>query len=162
MKIGIVSDTHGKADKLRRALEMLRARGAEAIVHCGDVGNAQCLEALADTGLPCHAVAGNTDCHLDELKAAAIQSGVQFDVDALVVDLGDGRKLAFSHGDNATLVESLLAGKPAYLCLGHTHQSRDQRLGATRIINPGAIARGHPPSVALLDTATDALEFLKP
>jgi hypothetical protein len=38
---------------------------------------------------------------------------------------------------------------------------RDERVGKTRLINPGALHRTPQRSVAVLDTATDGLHFLK-
>ncbi|RLS46748.1 MAG: metallophosphoesterase, partial [Planctomycetota bacterium] len=47
-----------------------------------------------------------------------------------------------------------------YLLHGHTHVCRDERHGATRIINPGALHRASEFTVALLDTDSDELQFL--
>ena len=38
---------------------------------------------------------------------------------------------------------------------------RDERFGKTRIINPGALHRASEKTVALLDLATDQLEFIR-
>jgi len=45
---------------------------------------------------------------------------------------------------------------------GHSHLHRDERLGATRVINPGALGglRREPRSVAVLDVAADLLRFI--
>ena len=48
-----------------------------------------------------------------------------------------------------------------YLLQGHTHVKQDLRVGKMRIINSGALHRANPRTVALLDTATDSLEFLE-
>ena len=48
-----------------------------------------------------------------------------------------------------------------YLLQGHTHVKQDIRVGRMRIINPGALHRANPKTVALLDTAADAVEFLE-
>ena len=71
MVVGVVSDSHGKADRLRAALEKFAARGIHAVVHCGDVGSVECLEVLATAGVPAYAVIGNMDRNADELEAAA-------------------------------------------------------------------------------------------
>jgi predicted phosphodiesterase len=47
-----------------------------------------------------------------------------------------------------------------YLLHGHTHVKRDERVGRTRVINPGALHRAREKTVAVLDTATDMLTFL--
>lgn len=162
MKIGIVSDSHGKSDRLARALDLLIERGAEAIVHCGDIGDDRCMRTLGQTGMPTYAVSGNTDRHTPFLPEVAASAGVEFHWEVIAVPLGDGRHLAATHGHDPQLVDELLAGQQfPYLCLGHSHQVRDQRSGQTRIINPGALHRATPHTAALLDTDTDSLEFIE-
>lgn len=56
MRIGLISDTHGLLR--REALDFLR--GADRIVHAGDVGDAAVLEALRALA-PLAAVRGNVD-----------------------------------------------------------------------------------------------------
>ena len=162
MKIGIVSDSHGKADRLGRAVETLIARGAEAVVHCGDIGGEECIDVLGGAGVAAYAVAGNMDRRLDALAARARQTGVHFSLDTVLVDLGDGSHLAATHGNDAAALRQLLAdGRLRYLCHGHTHTPRDERSGSVRVINPGALYHARPLTVALLDTDTDTLEHIE-
>lgn len=156
MKIGIVSDSHGRSAVLRRALQTLVDHGAELLVHCGDVGNPDCLAALAEWNLPAYAVAGNTDSHLDVLMDEARMLGVEFAPELLNVPLGDGSALAVMHGNHAGLMMQCCAcGHYRYVCHGHTHRTRDEYVGATHVINPGALYNTNCPTVALLDTASD-------
>jgi len=164
MRIGIVSDTHGRTDRLRAALEALSARGAAAVVHCGDVGSAACLELLGASGLAAYAVAGNMDRHPEQLAEAARPAGVTFDRDVIELPLGDGWSLAATHGDDRSLLTELVAGGAhRYVCHGHTHSRRDETFGPCRLINPGALRSPKEPprpSAALLDTDADTVEFL--
>jgi len=161
MKIGSVSDSHGKALRLRAALAKLIERGAEAIVHCGDVGSADCIAALGEVDVPAYACAGNMDRRHDRLAAEAGRAGVHFRPDVVMVPLGDGRCLAAAHGnDPAALARLVDSEAVCYVCHGHTHRRRDDRVGAKRVINPGALRHANPPGVALLDTDTDTLEYL--
>ncbi len=57
-------------------------------------------------------------------------------------------------------VRLLSEQKHDYLLQGHTHVRHDERIGKTRVINPGALHRAREKTVALLDTATDRLVFL--
>lgn len=164
MIIGLLSDSHGQLERLRGAINQLAARGCRAIVHCGDIGGAECIPILASTPAIAHAVGGNTDrWRHAELAAAARLSGVVFSPHTVELDVGDGRWLVATHGDNHALLESLVVGgRFSYVCHGHTHIPRDERQGGTRILNPGALFqyRNDPPTVAVLDTSTEALELL--
>ena len=165
MKIGIVSDSHGKAKRLQAAVEILARHGAEAIVHCGDVGAGDCIALLGRAGVPAYVVSGNMDRHTDRLLTAAETSGVSFRGDVVEVPLGDGRCLVVTHGhDEGILNELILDEQFPYVCHGHTHRVRDERVGAVRVICPGALRHPrHPrhPTVAVLDTDTETLEFVE-
>jgi putative phosphoesterase len=56
MRIGLISDTHG----LLRPQALAALAGVDRIIHAGDIGNAQILEALASIA-PVDAVRGNND-----------------------------------------------------------------------------------------------------
>jgi len=164
MRIGIISDSHGRTKVLASALALLKERGVEAVVHCGDVGSCECLELLASLGMPAYAVQGNMDAGLAELATAAINAGVAMETGAVVIPLGDGRTAAVTHGHDAALFHEIIdGGGHAYVFHGHTHAVRDERIGGARVINPGALHHSrHPgrPTVAFLDTGIDWLEWI--
>jgi len=163
MNIGIVSDSHGRADTVGRALTALRDRGADVVVHCGDVGGPACIRALGQSGLKAYVVAGNMDRPREQLAVVAAGEDVEFQWRSVDVPLGDGRFLAVTHGHDAVLLAELVAGgRFSYVCHGHTHQRRDERIGSVRVINPGALAHANPAaSVALLDTEADIVSFIE-
>jgi hypothetical protein len=165
MLIGIVSDSHGHDQRLGRALEQLRQRGAETVVHCGDIDSPEAVARLGGCGMEAYLVAGNVDRrHIEELAEAAEEAGVEFSEESLHIDLEDGERLALTHGHLDTLLEGLVrGGQFRYVCHGHSHRRRDERFGSTRVINPGSLHKpksGHEYTVALLDTRTDQLEWL--
>jgi predicted phosphodiesterase len=51
--------------------------------------------------------------------------------------------------------------RPDYLLFGHSHRTTDQRVGPTRMINPGALHRARTWTVALLDLESDVVKFLQ-
>ncbi len=163
MNIGIVSDSHGKADQLGRALIALRHRGADVVVHCGDVGGTACIRVLGQSGVKAYVVAGNMDRPPEPLAAVAAGEDVEFQWRSVEVPLDDGRFLAATHGHDADLLAELVAGGQfPYVCHGHTHHRRDDRIGSVRVINPGALAHANPAaSVALLDTEADMVSFIE-
>ncbi|MFB3891491.1 MAG: metallophosphoesterase [Phycisphaerae bacterium] len=160
MKIGIISDTHGHDARLGAAMAVLTARGVRAVVHCGDIGSTQCVRTLAGAGVEAWLVAGNMDRHLDGLEREAQVGNVHFARDFVALPIGGGRHLAVTHGDGRILDE-LLHSDYAYICHGHTHRLRDEWIGRTRIINPGALARAARHTVAVLDTDLDELEIIE-
>jgi hypothetical protein len=161
MKIGIISDTHGQAGRMKAAMEVLASRGVQAVVHCGDIGSAKCLELLASCGVPAYAVAGNMDRHVEDLELAAQRCGVNFAWEVVEVPIGGRRHLAATHGNDARVLGELVAGGQfPYVCHGHTHARRSERIGTVRVINPGALHHAHPRTLALLDTDADTVEHI--
>jgi uncharacterized protein len=164
MIIGILSDTHGRTDRLSSVLSQFADAGVEAIVHCGDIGSTECIRELGTADAPTYLVAGNMDWGVFHIPKTAEKAGVNFSRDTVEVDLGDGRHLIATHGHHEDLLDDLImGGQFPYVCHGHTHRLRDQRIGDVRIINPGAL--NHPrnprhPTAAILDTETDALTIL--
>ena len=158
MILGILSDTHDRVETMAAAMELLRRHGAEFFIHCGDVGSERVLDHLA--GVPAAFVFGNTDWDRPALSRYAEQIGVACHGDLADLDLG-GRKIAVTHGDDFKLKQRLLTEqRHDYLLQGHTHVRADQRVGRTRLINPGALHRAREKTVALLDTVADRLQFL--
>jgi putative phosphoesterase len=164
MRIGLVSDSHGKVDRLGRAMECLAAVGVDAIVHCGDIGSVKCMQALAAAGVPAYAVAGNMDRHLDDLAVEAATLGIRFSPRTVEVPLGDGQYLVATHGHREDVLRELIGGGQfPYVCHGHTHRRRDEHVGDVRVLNPGALRHprcGNAPAVMLLDTDRDELTVI--
>ncbi len=147
---------------LAEAVDLLVQRGAERIVHCGDLEDPESLAVLAHSAVPCFAVAGNMDRRIEPLARRARECGVCFGAEAVIVPLGGKDYLSATHGHDRAVVRRLLSQPQCrYLCLGHTHRRRDERIGDVRVINPGAVHRAHPRSVALLDTDADTVEFIE-
>lgn len=158
MIVGILSDTHDRVDAARAAVELLRRGGAEYYIHCGDVGSESILDLLA--GLPSAFVFGNNDWDRRALERYAAELNISCLGDAGELELG-GKQFHVQHGDNLrTMRQAVESQKYDYALHGHSHAVRDERVGRTRIINPGALHRAREKTVALLDTSSDALKFL--
>lgn len=157
MRIGILSDTHDRVERTERAVARLRAEGAEALIHCGDLTGPEVVHACA--GLPGYYVLGNNDFDVDALRTAIETVGGVFLGDGGEVVLA-GRRFGVTHGHLAREFRRLVAAQPDYLLFGHTHLRLDERDGPTRQINPGALHRAAEWTVALLETNTDAVRFV--
>jgi putative phosphoesterase len=154
--LGILSDSHRRRKRTAEAVSMLRAGGATILLHLGDLEDPAILEELV--GVEAHVVPGNMD-DPGEIASVARSLGVHCPGDSGEIVVAE-RRVAFTHGHRSSEILRLLACEPAYLLHGHTHIERDERLGNTRIVNPGALHRAMPYTVALLDPSTGRLDRL--
>ena len=163
MRIGLVSDSHGKRGALKNALYLLVSRKVEAIVHCGDLCCTSCLHLLDRLDVPVWLVAGNMDSHLRGLDHAVERSAVTFSYSSVEVPLENGEYLVATHGHDLALLDSLIGGGHfPYVCHGHTHRAKDERAEEVRVICPGPLCGPRYPSfptAAILDTGDDSLQF---
>ena len=157
VKLGILSDSHGRHERTHKAVQLLLANGATELAHCGDIETEQVIDQLA--GITAHLVFGNCDPDWRVLSRYALGLGVLVQHPLARFECG-GRTFAMTHGHDSDCVAAALNEGVDYLLHGHTHVCRDERHGATRIINPGALHRASEFTVALLDTETDQLQFL--
>jgi uncharacterized protein len=158
MKLGILSDSHGRIPLVRQALTLLDQAGAEAFIHCGDVGGLEVLEEFASRR--CWFVWGNTDTP-DPIWRPHLQAlGLPWPGPKTEVTL-ENKHIAVFHGHEYAFHDALIHPTHDYLFHGHTHQRDDYFIGRMHVINPGALHRVSVRTVALLDPATDTLEFLE-
>ena len=73
----------------------------------------------------------------------------------------DGKRIAFTHGHLARVMQDAINDGVDYLFYGHTHAVSDERCGRTRLINPGALFRAPRYTAALLDPAADHLRIIE-
>jgi putative phosphoesterase len=157
MKLGLLSDSHGRAQITAMAVAALKKRGCELLIHLGDVGSHTVLDELI--GHNARIVFGNCD-DVDDLRRYAQAMHIQ--VDHPMGDIHvDGKLVCFTHGHLPELMRRALAGNADYLLHGHTHELWDERRGATRIINPGALFRAPRYTAAVLDPVADSLEIIE-
>jgi len=151
MQIGVVSDTHGHHGNARAAARMLESCGVEAVLHCGDIGTTQIVEVFRPW--PTHFVFGNVDDQPAELRAAIAAAGLHCHERFGVLELA-GRKIAFLHGDDGRrLDETVASGEYQLVCYGHTHRPEFHQAERTLVLNPGALYRAQPHTLALVDLA---------
>jgi putative phosphoesterase len=159
MRLGVLSDTHDQVARVRLAIARLRAEGAEALIHCGDLTGPDIVVLCAV--LPCWFVFGNHDAdNVPALQRAAAETGAVCLGWGGVVELG-GRRIGVCHGHMRTDLRRVLAGAPDYLLSGHSHLVGDRREESVRRVNPGALHEADEFSVVLIDLATDEVRFFK-
>jgi putative phosphoesterase len=118
------------------------------VIHCGDIGTAAIVRQFSPW--PTHFVFGNVD-DPRALKRAIEKEG-QTCHDRFGTLEVTGVRIAFLHGDDSRLlVDTIAGGQYDLVCHGHTHVRREERLGKTLVLNPGAIYRANPHSFAIVD-----------
>ncbi len=159
MKIGILSDTHNNIELTRKAVALFKERGVEMIIHAGDLTSPRMLELFKD--IPSRIVLGNGDIDVEDINSEAQRLGFgeieycsSFDV--------DGKKFIVFHGNNVPLFrEAVASGTYDYIIKGHTHFFENYISNNTRIINPGSLYGADEFSIALLDTDSDTVEYIR-
>jgi uncharacterized protein len=149
MRIGVLSDTHGNLSSTRSAARALEAEQVEQVIHCGDVGSVDVVSLL--TRWPAHFVFGNCDPDHELLRQAVEGNFQTFHGPFGSLDLGK-RRVAFLHGDDhRRLRESIASQEFDLVCYGHTHVPEHHFEGRTLVLNPGALYRANPRTLAVVD-----------
>jgi uncharacterized protein len=142
--IGLIADTHG----LMRPEALAALQGVSQIIHAGDVGAPEVLEAL-NAIAPVTAIRGNVDHGLWVQALPATR----------VVEV-DGLLLYVLHDLGALDLDPAAAGFAAVIS-GHSHQPRIERRKGVLFVNPGSAGPRRfklPVSLARLRVVAGALE----
>ena len=149
MILGILSDTHKKAGRAKKAIDMLLENGAEYLIHAGDIGKEEVLAYMESMGVPYTAVLGNNDRELAPLKAR-----YHLFTEPHYFRIGDLRVKLMHH-------PWFLSPDADLIVFGHTHEFSLKRHASGQLfLNPGEVcARNKPVSEAvLLNVIKDAWE----
>lgn len=119
--IGVIADTHG----LLRVEAIEALKGSDLILHAGDVGKPQVLDALRELA-PVQAVRGNVD-----------HGGWAEDLPVREVITVETQVLCMLHILEDLGVDPATAGFSVVI-FGHTHQPTIEQRGAVLYFNPGS------------------------
>ena len=123
MNIGVISDTHG----LLRPEALHALENSDLILHAGDVGSQEILDALSKLA-PVIAVRGNCDHGAWAEKLAAVETVAVGDLSIFMIhNLQD-------------LTPTSIAGCRVVIS-GHTHKPRTEMVGDIFYLNPGSAGR---------------------
>ncbi len=127
MKIGLLSDTHSKINKAKKALDFLVENGAEFIIHAGDIVEYEILELLANCTKRYIAVYGNNDAHLmcHHNNFHLVQEPYYFKLTETTFKL---MHLPFYMTSDAEVI-----------IFGHTHQFEVEFENGSLYLNPGEV-----------------------
>jgi putative phosphoesterase len=121
MKIGIISDTHG----LLRPEAVAALRGADRILHAGDVGDPDILDSLGQLA-PVTAIRGNID---RDLWARTLPETEVLEVEGISI---------YMLHDLATLDLKPEAAGFRIVVYGHSHQPKLEEKNGVLYFNPGS------------------------
>ena len=149
MRVGIGSDTHGHVDLTRPAVRMLESLEVDRVLHCGDIGSAAVVALFA--AWPTDFVFGNCDANPRELAEAIAAAGQTCHGEFGDLQI-DGKRVALLHSHDANRFrQTLHSGSWDLVCYGHSHVASIDRYGPTLAVNPGALYRANPHSIAIVE-----------
>jgi uncharacterized protein len=156
----VMADSHNNLRGIQTALALGRQRGATEVLHCGDLTAESALEAFA--GWTLHMAIGNMDRNPVALSARIRRMGNQCECLPEIRLRQDGLRILMVHGEKSSqLLSEIRNGDQDFIFHGHTHRRRDERVGQTRVINPGALGGvvTEPLSFCIFDTIRREVEF---
>lgn len=157
--IALISDTHENEPAMQKAVEIIKKRSPDFVVHLGDIISPPMLEYFK--GLKMKIIFGNNDGEHAGLAMKAESLGFEKPVEEAEFS-HKGKKFYAYHGtDKSRLDQRIFYGSYDYVLTGHTHQKRDEKIKSTRVINPGAFFRCDPYTIAFLDEGKDEVEFVE-
>ena len=157
MKLCILSDSHDNRRLLDHAVEDAKARGAEVVLHCGDVVAPTTLRVLQKHGLPVHVIHGNNmgDTYSLGKLGCEPSSVVQYHGQDAALEFA-GKKIFMVHYPQYARALAT-TGEWDVVCCGHDHRTEIRWVkhiqdGQTLLINPGTVGGvGSPPTYILGD-----------
>jgi len=161
MKIAIISDTHDNLASLRKAISFIEKGEIKVLIHCGDIFKPETLkEGLKEFQGKIYIIFSEADASFSKIpddsfkslpKSKAFEKSGQIKI--------GGKKIAFCHFPE---IARNLAESQKYdlVFYGHTHKPWEEKIGKTRLVNPGNIAGIlFKSTFAIYDTETDKLEL---
>jgi putative phosphoesterase len=152
-RIGIMSDTHDRLDKVRVAVGLFNRLRPDRVVHCGDVVAQFVLKEISILTMPVVAVYGNCDGDRAALRQKAEELGIALHDGPFGFELG-GKRIVVSHKPLSPAPDC------DFYLHGHTHKLRHEGSRPV-IVNPGEVCGwlSGRATAAMLDTNTAEAEF---
>jgi len=127
MKIALLSDSHKKTALTTQAIDMLKSKGAQYLIHAGDLEIKENLDILKNSAIPYVCVFGNNDYNLVQYSNNynINQEPYYFKIKEVTFKL--------MHIPNYLTPDSDI------VIFGHTHNFEQQYKNNTLFINPGEV-----------------------
>ncbi|HXU50417.1 MAG TPA: metallophosphoesterase family protein [Casimicrobiaceae bacterium] len=163
MKICIVSDSHDRSEPLAEAVRAGAAKGARAVIHCGDIIGTQTLRAAMGVGLPLHVIHGNNLGDSMSLNRWAYESDglLRYHGAEGRIELAERRVFIVHYPEYGHAMAC--TGDWDLVCCGHSHVAAVEQVAnvkgeATWLVNPGTVAGLAAPATWILGDL-DAMRF---
>ena len=161
MKIAIISDTHDNLANLKKALLLIEKEKVKMLFHCGDIFSSKTLDKIFNSfSGKIFVVLSEPDQNYikNPEKLFGKKKRIKIWKDSGEIKIGN-KKIAVTH--TPELAESLAFQKGYHLIFyGHTHKPWEEKIGETRLINPGNIAGiFYRPTLAIFDTKKETIEL---
>lgn len=154
--IGLISDTHEQKEEIKKAMDIFKSKNVDFVIHAGDIISPLTLKLFS--GLKLKIVFGNNDGEKSGLNEMANLLGFE-DINETKEFVYKKKKFFVYHGHvDSVLYDAIKDQEYDYIITGHTHIAKDEKIGNTRIINPGALFSSQK-SIAVLDVENDKLIF---
>ena len=161
MKIGILSDTHNNMGSLQAALMLFERKGITTLVHCGDLTGVEIARAMVGFRVIC--VFGNGDVASGEIRETLLARNPESSAGLVFSGRIGGARIGATHGHLPGKVEELVrSGEHDLVFVGHSHRHKEERIGFTRLINPGSLGglQSEKRHVCVLDLEAGRAEFI--
>lgn len=154
MKIGVVSDSHGQVENLRRAIKAIQEAGADLIVHLGDdYDDVTALTDQGGVGIPITQVPGVFSTYYQDPR-----------IPNRLIEEWEGVRVLLTHTPEAHKhdlptdlkpEDAVARGEVRMVLAGHSHIPEVKEEGGVIWVNPGHLKaddkKGYPPTYALLE-----------
>jgi putative phosphoesterase len=173
MLIGIISDTHDHLQGLQKAIDIFKKKKIEMLIHCGDWVSPFTLEffdrEIQPLNIPIKSVVGNNPGDIKRTLQSnnKMNNPIEWAKTVTLEVNINGKKCIVYHGDDYELLDSLIDGqKYDIVFTGHKHSVRNEKVGKTLVINPGATCYASEgkitgkASVAIYNSETEKVEII--
>jgi putative phosphoesterase len=153
MKLGIVSDSHDNLLNVKKAVIQAEKKGAEKIIHCGDLVSPFVLDEFDSFSGEFHFIIGNNPGDIQFIMEKCNEQKGKFFFHGQFGKLKIGKKnIAFVH-EPYFAYPIFKSGDFDMLFYGHTHLWDHQVINDKILLNPGELlGKKGAPSWALVDT----------
>jgi len=167
MRICIVSDSHDNRYLLKAAVADAIKRGAECVLHCGDIVAPTTLRSLISLDIPVHAIHGNNtgDLHSMSMLACDPANKIHYHGQDADFSLADKRIFLVHYPHYAQAMA--LTGNYDLICCGHDHRTTIETIDTikgsqTTLVNPGTVGGvGAVPTYIMGDLTTMEFEIVE-